>query len=72
MGYAIKKRIELRSFIFFGGQRKRSKRKAAPDVIGTALAQRFAVEGPKTRFAQIVWPLGPQQNTSLGCVAMGF
>jgi hypothetical protein len=60
-------------FIFFAGQRKRSKRKAArnfdPDKPGLPSLMYLSSEGPKTRFAQTVWTLLPQSNTTLGCVA---
>ena len=31
----------------------------------------ISVGGPKTRYAQTVWPLNPPEIAALGCVAMG-
>jgi hypothetical protein len=65
--------FKIFTFIFFGGQRKRIKRKAArnfgPDETGLPLLMYLYAAGPKTRFAQTVCTLSPHANTTLGCVA---
>jgi len=48
---------------------RKAARKFGPDESGLPSLAYFSAAGPKTRFAQTVWPLLPQPNIPLGCVA---
>ena len=65
--------VALRILLFFAGQRKRSKRKAARKLgLWLPSLTQLPEAVTKTRFAQTVCDLLPQATASLGCVLKGI